>query len=178
MTRGGPVSRDIVLRLGRECSENALALVEEANLLHENGHSARAFALTVLAAEELGKAFVCVGVLAQAGEDPGDWEAFWKVIGGKSHEIKVLTALFLEQHLLEAAGLPLDSLARELSGLVPGELNDAKFKSLYVDLKDGEIATPSEIGDDEDAMRRSRSLRKSIVTWAVAMQVGSFETPQ
>lgn len=96
----------VVKRLGRACSDNALALVEETDLLEEHGYGARAFALTVLAAEELGKAFVCVGSLAHAGDDPGDWEIFWTVIGGKRHDVKVLTALFLEQRLLKAAGLP------------------------------------------------------------------------
>jgi HEPN superfamily AbiV-like protein len=47
--------RRLAKLLGRAAAENALHLVEEANLLDDNGHKARAFALTVLAAEEMGK---------------------------------------------------------------------------------------------------------------------------
>lgn len=56
------------------------------------------------------------------------------------------------------------------------ELNDAKFRSLYVDLENGKVATPAQIAGDDHAMQRAKTLRKSIVAWAVAMQVGSLSS--
>ncbi len=55
------IDRNLVARFGYAAAENAIELVEEADLLDENGHLARVFALTVLAAEELGKGDCCIG---------------------------------------------------------------------------------------------------------------------
>jgi AbiV family abortive infection protein len=176
--RLSPVAADVVATLGKACSDNALDLVEEANLLADNDHPARGFALTILAAEELGKAFVCVLMLANPSDDAADWSTFWQVIGGKQHETKVWTALYLEQHLLEATGVIPDELSQALAGLTAKPLNEAKFQALYVDLDDnGSISAPSDLGSDEASIQRARTLRRSIVPWAVAMQVGSFSKP-
>jgi AbiV family abortive infection protein len=58
---GAPIDPELmklVEQLSRAAADNSLQLVEEADVLDDNGHAARAFALTVLAAEELGKAFI------------------------------------------------------------------------------------------------------------------------
>jgi AbiV family abortive infection protein len=167
----------LVVKLGDEAANNALALVEEAELLDTNDHVARAFALTILATEELGKAFVCAGTAAHASHDPEAWEAFWTVIGGRQHEDKVFTALWLEKELLQGAGLPVDALAQAVGRLVPKDLNAAKFRALYVDLEDGRVAAPSEIAEDEDQRARAKTLRKSVTVWAIGILVGALQEP-
>jgi len=175
----GAVPADVVAALGRACCDNALALVEEANLLTDHDHAERGFALTILAAEELGKAFVCVLMLGNPSDEVSDWSSFWRVVGGRQHETKVWTALYLEQYLLEASGAIPDELSKAISGLSAKPLNEEKFRALYVDLEDdGTIATPASVGSDEGSIHRARTLRKSIVTWAIAMQVGSLSEPQ
>jgi hypothetical protein len=74
---GKRIDRSFLAKLGRAAADNAIALANEADLLDENGHRARAFALTVLAAEELGKAYTCA--MAEANvDDPKTWDSFWE----------------------------------------------------------------------------------------------------
>lgn len=167
------ILRNIAEQLGRAAADNALDLVEEADLLDENGHRARAFALTVLAAEELGKAFICTVTVAQAHED-SDWAPFDAMVRGhKKHETKLMGALFLIQKVFGLTGQPVDRLAQELNDLTAGDLNDAKMRALYVDIEAGAIATPARVAEHEGAQQRARSLRREIVGWAIAMGGGS-----
>jgi AbiV family abortive infection protein len=129
------VLRPLAAQLGRAAAENALELVEEADLLDENGHRARAFALTVLAAEELGKAFICTMTEAHA-QGPDGWQAFDMMVRGhRKHETKLLSALFLIQKVPGLAGEPVFKLAQELSDLTAGDLDAAKMRALYVDIE-------------------------------------------
>jgi len=168
-----PILRNLVEQLGRAAADNALELVEEANLLDEDGHAARAFALTVLAAEELGKAFICSMTVAHAHED-SDWGVFDAMVRGhRKHETKLLSALFLIQKAFGLTGQPVDQLAHELSDLVAGDLDDAKMRALYVDIEGGAVATPAMVANHEGAQQRARALRHEVVGWAIAMGGGS-----
>lgn len=171
-----PIDRELVAGLGLAAAGNAVELVEEADLLDENGHRARAFALTVLAAEELGKAFICTLTASHAHGDMSDWQPFAAMVAGPSrHNTKLLAALFLMQRLLELEGLPVDQLAHELDDLVAGDLDNAKMRALYVDIESGAIATPAMVADHKGAQQRAQSLRREIVGWAVAMGGGSSQ---
>lgn len=167
------IDRNLVARFGYAAAENAIELVEEADLLDENGHLARVFALTVLAAEELGKAFICTMTVSHANDDLS-WQPFAEMVAGRRrHQTKLLAALFLMQRLLELEGLPVDQLAHELDDLVAGDLDDAKMRALYVDIEAGAIATPARVAEHEGAQERARSLRREIVGWAIAMVGGA-----
>jgi AbiV family abortive infection protein len=164
------IPRDLIARMGHAAADNALELVDEANLLEEQGHSARAFALTVLAAEELGKAFICEITVAHAHEDLDDWQVFAAMVAGKKrHETKLLGALFLIQEVPGTDGQPVVQLARELRDLTANDLDAAKMSALYVDLEAGEVATPARVAEHRGAQQRARALRKEIVGWAIAL---------
>jgi AbiV family abortive infection protein len=144
--------RDLIARMGRAAATNALELVDEANVLEEHGHAARAFALTILAAEELGKAFICDITIAHARADRDDWQAFAAMVAGKNrHETKLLAALFLMRRVVGTTGRPVEQLASELNDLTAGDLNAAKMSALYVDVEDGEVVTPARVADHEGA---------------------------
>lgn len=163
------ILRNLAEQLGRAAAENALELVEEADLLEANGHAARAFALTVLAAEEFGKAVICRMTVAHAHED-SDWAPFDAMVRGhKRHEVKLLGALFLIQTIFGLTDQRVDRLAQELKDLNAGDLADAKMRALYVDIEAGAIATPARVAEHEGAQQRARSLRREIVGWAIAM---------
>jgi AbiV family abortive infection protein len=169
------ILRNLVEQLGHAAAGNALELVEEADLLDANGHRARAFALTVLAAEELGKALICTMTVAHAHEFE-DWTALVAMVRGhKKHEVKLLAALFLIQKVLGLTGEPVDRLAQELYDLVAGDLDDAKMRALYVDIEGGAVATPAKVADHEGAQRRARALRREVGIWAIVMGGGSGE---
>lgn len=180
------IERKLVARLGRAAADNALELAEEADLLDENGHSARAFALTVLAAEELGKAFICSMTeahtsddLSDATDDLGDWESFGAmVVGHRKHETKLLAALFLMQQVLELADQPPSKLAEELSDLVAGDLHLAKMRALYADIEGGDVVTPAVIAEHEGAQQRARALRREIVGWAIPLSLEPLENDE
>jgi AbiV family abortive infection protein len=125
------ILHELVDDFGRAAADNALQLVEEADLLEEHGHGARAFALTVFAAEELGKAFICTMSVSH-----DDWAVFDAMVrGSKKHQTKLLGALFLMKRAPKLAGEPGYDLAEELRDLVAGDLDTAKMRALYVDIE-------------------------------------------
>ena len=90
-------SLDFVADAFRACWKNAQDLVNEAKLLLDHGHKARALSLSVLALEELGKLF-CADGLLYARPDDHKAKAFAKSL--KSHAAK-LSALELLPLLLK-----------------------------------------------------------------------------
>ena len=80
----------------RACWGNANDLVDESKLLLDNGHTARAFSLSVLALEEIGKLCCADGLLFARAND-GKAQTFAKSL--KSHSTK-LSALNLLPLLL------------------------------------------------------------------------------
>jgi AbiV family abortive infection protein len=175
-----PALLKLVGKLSRAANDNALRLVEEADLLDRNGHKARAFALTVLAAEEMGKAFICMLTEAHAKE-PNDFQAFYEMVRGrKRHETKLLGALYVIQQVREIARQEagtVGQLAQELADLTAGDLDAAKMRALYVDIEAGEIATPALVASHEGAQERARALRREIVGWSVIMAANRADRP-
>jgi len=166
----------IAARLGVAACDNALALVEQADLLEDDENDliledegrARAVALTVLAAEELAKAWAA-SLLVQFGPEEGVWEEFKRIIRGR-HEAKIGSMLFLEQFLPRLSGKQLDGMGQELKGLLASDLYEKKNRALYVDLADdGSILGPKDIASDTDAQGKARTLRKSITAWGVIL---------
>ena len=88
MARTDPLSKRAAGEYGLAACTNVWALLDEADLLSEQGHHARAFTLSVLCAEELTKAWAAQ--LAQWwGDDPDFWPLFWKIAGGGQHADKI-----------------------------------------------------------------------------------------
>jgi len=154
-------------RLGLAAARNALALTEESDTLAEAGANARAFALSVHAGEEIGKAWACA--IAQTwGDEAEFWEVFWEVVEG--HHIRKLdSGLFLEHLPSLALGRPPSELAGAIRDLVSKDVYSQKIRALYVDWRDERVVGPEEIQSDPDAQRTAENLRKSVVGWGIVL---------
>jgi AbiV family abortive infection protein len=165
-----PIDPKVTMRLGIAAAANALAIVEEAGLLADEGHDARAFSLSVLAAEELAKAWAAV----VAGLFPEDAEVgaeFRQIVRGH-HRVKLDASLFLERNMPKLAGLEPDAMARELDNVLSEDIYAKKNAGMYVDLEGDEVRGPERIGPEEVAL--GKKLRKMVVAWGVILQ-GTLE---
>jgi hypothetical protein len=68
-SRNGRPSRELLVRLGQAACGNALAYLDDVRALVAAGRDVRAFALTVMASEEMAKAFWCWRVLQDPSEE-------------------------------------------------------------------------------------------------------------
>lgn len=141
---------------------NARELLADADLLLANGRCARAFALSVLAMEEAGKAAM---VLAKEFDGIGLPGARLR-----DHQDKILAAAAMQLVLL---GDPDDweATAQELAN---GRSHAMKMSGMYVDFEDGELKTPEQI-TCEMAREACESAGQLIHT--IVIQVGDL-TPQ
>ena len=164
-----PLDKVTAAEIGLAACRNSLALAEEATLLSENGHEARTFVLSALAGEELAKGWVAV--LAQRyGDELEFWDSFWGVLEGSDIE-KMRFTLFLEKTLPKLAGLERDEMARVFDDVFSEDLQSQKLRGTYVDYEDGQVRRPDEIASNEEAKDLARRLRKSIVAWAIILQM-------
>jgi AbiV family abortive infection protein len=159
-----PIDPAAAARLGRAAADNALELIDEANLLHEHGHAARSFALTVLAAEELAKAWGASVALVH--DEPRPW-AFDSVVKGH-HTAEIDTTLFLErlQSEMLKGQLP-TGLGGALRDLLFDDVHGKRKRATYVDLEDGNVKGPDLIAADAEAQEHARALRESASAWTV-----------
>jgi AbiV family abortive infection protein len=170
-----PQDLAIAAKIGAAASENALALVEESDLLEEHDHHARAFVSAVLAMEETGKAWAAHVLLQLAEEDEDDselWGAFWEI--ARHHESKINAALCLEQGLPAMAGLEPDEMAKALGTVASEDIYRKKLRGMYVDEEGGHVVEPEEMAADPEVRELTRKLTKAVTVWAVILQM-SFE---
>jgi AbiV family abortive infection protein len=165
--------------LGLAAAENVHELVAAADRLEDItdedldgtdsrvGYQSRAIALSVLAAEEVAKAFVCSLTLEHAGEDPDDWKAFWDIFGGRRHQVKIDALLWLEAQVLKQGD---SALAFDMAGESAAELFLLKNRATYVDIADGRVLSPRDVVDEE-SLARGRRIRKSATIWAVTLSL-------
>jgi AbiV family abortive infection protein len=133
---------------------------------------ARAFALTVFAAEEVAKAYAATLILTlHSDEDPSAWDGFWSVIQGH-HRDKIQAALSLEQVLPRLTGTRQDDLSQSLRDVVNEEVFQQRNRALYVDVADREVRTPDQFARDTGLTDLREALGKSMVTWAIILQGG------
>lgn len=156
-----------VERLGRAAADNVLALIVEADLLHEHGHTARSFVLTVLAAEELAKAWVAF-MAQQFEEDPDLWSTFDEVVKGH-HVDKLQSMLRIDMIASILTGQVPDDTAKAIRALEARDVYAMKNRAMYVDLIDGEPQGPDLIANDAEAQRQAALIRKSATVWAIAL---------
>ena len=161
-----PIEPKVVLQLGIAAARNALAIVEEANLLADERHDARAFSLSVLGAEELSKAWAAL-VASLFPDDPEIGPELRASLRGH-HKVKLDASLFLERGVPRLAGLEPDAMARELDGVLSEELYAKKNAGMYVDLVDDQVEGPERIGPEDVAL--GKRLRKMVVAWGVVLE--------
>ena len=131
---------------------NAENLYKEAKLLYKNKMYARAYLLSHLACEELGKIPIVVGVIGQLikGEEI-DWKKVYRRF--RSHKEKVIS----ENHHHYVFGIELDLLndsdVKWLEEQNQKSLSKVGMKnsSTYVDVENGNVLLPHEKISKEDA---------------------------
>lgn len=131
-----PLTDDQLNEVARLAGENAVGLIADARLLFDANRFPRAYALAVLALEELGKVELCGEVLA--GEL--DQQAFRRA--WVSHDPKLWRS-----HL--PATFFADTEDRIFA--YPGSDHATRLRGLYVDLPNGPDGAPSTPGSIESA---------------------------
>ncbi len=164
------IDPNVAMQLGIAAAANALAIVEEATLLADEGHDARALSLSVLAAEELSKAWAVL-VVGLFPNDPELGPEFRATLRGH-HRVKLDTSLFLERDFPKVVGIEPDAMARELDGVLGEDVYAMKNVGMYVDLEDDQVLGPERIGPEEVAL--GKKLRKMVVARGVILQ-GTLE---
>ncbi|MGC8903505.1 MAG: AbiV family abortive infection protein [Fervidobacterium sp.] len=106
------------------CIENAESLLNDAELLFNNGKFPRAFSLAVLSVEEMGKIPMLVRAACFEKDEKSRWSEFWK--GWRNHEFKFGRSLGPG-----VLGLTL-TLNKKLSDLIK-KCETLKLRGFYVD---------------------------------------------
>jgi AbiV family abortive infection protein len=162
-----PIDPKVVMGLGIAAAANALAIVEEATLLADAGHDARAFSLSVLAVEELAKAWIAnIGI--HYSDEEGVEPEVRKLLRGH-HTDKLDASLGLERIIPMLAGIERDAMARDLDGVLSEDLFAKKNAGMYVDLDGDEVLGPERLGPDDVAL--GKKLRKMVVAWGVILEL-------
>jgi AbiV family abortive infection protein len=108
------------------CLQNAVSLVEDADILLDRGRISRGVALLVAALEELGKVTMIIGTNRMSSQ--ADWSRFWKRF--YSHEQKTVNQF-----------LNADSFAGPIAELVL-YFHTQRENCIYVDLRNGQWEVP------------------------------------
>lgn len=129
---------------------NAADLLDEAELLLRNRRWARAYPLSVLAFEEMGKAWMTIVAMMMPDDIRSEWPLTELMA---THIDKLVAALFLGRFLSSAAvgEDPFGAVVAvsENVGTLAGEHNRAKQRGFYVDLAGGEVREPRTVSKAE-----------------------------
>lgn len=137
-------SRATAYRLAREALLNAASLLADAELLLANRRWPRAFALGVLALEEIGKMLLTGGA---ATTEALEAKEFWSDF--RHHTTKLGSARALLA-LLAADVSPATFTAIDQAMHEAADEHQRKMRGLYVDLADdGAIQRPEDVTEDE-----------------------------
>jgi AbiV family abortive infection protein len=139
------------VQFARELQGNALALLEEAQILFEHGRWARALALAVLAEEEAGKALLTIREQLP-GDDFGDLKA-------NRHEDK-LTAMALTELAFRG---DLRDFQERAGQIDTGTLHREKLAALYVDFGPSGLQSPRSVTPER--AEHSLSVAGEIIGW-------------
>jgi AbiV family abortive infection protein len=143
MARQIPPAEDL-LALFLAAVSNARGLLADADFLMDAGSAPRAHALAVFAAEELGKAKLCMIAFAVPGG--ADAKVFWDEF--YTHETKLLRELGVQDLLLqEGVASMMEAISR-----LPSEsqaTHKRRVRGLFVDYRDGAILLPDEVSEQE-----------------------------
>ena len=126
----------------RASLRNAEALIEEAKILADANHPARAVALAVLAYEELGKlpGYFAADDCAKEGRMKIWWDTF------RSHSRKIATHNQLALALI-VGQLDPETVERVISGKAAKWLHELKMAALYTDFRKDSFVCPLDMPD-------------------------------
>ena len=130
-------SEEMALSLIHALLANATELVGDARLLLGERRPPRAYALAVLAIEELGKTYPCL--LIMLGDPSLTARAFWA--GWRRRAEKIDSAWAYHTAFLAV----LEAIDFSRLGEVPVEMGSVKMRGFYVDLVDQGIQAPAAI---------------------------------
>lgn len=149
-SQNGQLSSGQLAQLARATLDNAQSLLEDARLLLDAGRWARAYALTILAAEEYGKFESCVIAGSYESDDHDSWKRFWKDFRDHKPKLTTWAGTFVDfvftlptmahEEWVGAWNNRSEMVLRGLRG---------KKAAFYVDYTDGEVTCPaSEFTED------------------------------
>lgn len=139
--------------------KNATELVEESQLLLDNGHRARAYFLAVAAVEEVGKAFIAFRAQGQNLKDPAVVARVRGLIN--DHPSKITSAFtgFLRE-------VPTEKNIETSMQLISA-LRYGREPSMYTDLSaDGSMSIPEAVVGDRQAADCLRLARNCVLSFA------------
>ena len=129
--------------------ENGDSLLEDAQILLDKGRPARAVALSLIAAEELGKIYLCLGGITGETDVPSATSREWR-----NHRDKLETAKALELAFVDHQP-NLDSA--KIKAEIDWQLR-MKMSALYVDHNNGRTMRPSDVeADPHGLIERGRA---------------------
>jgi AbiV family abortive infection protein len=137
--KGYPLDKTQIAAGMHLCYMNAKAMLDEVKLLQGNGHFARAFSLTILGLEELGKIPLIYNMILCQPDDMQAWDKCWKEL--QQHEVKIRVWTSYDKNVLRLLG---KSYQAELPADI--ELLANKFKQLgfYVSFFKGQFLSPED----------------------------------
>jgi len=148
-----PLSIDVIEEGRVKVVENARELIEDAELLMENGRAARAYCLAYLAYEELAKIPVLIEVLSKTLRGISiDWGSVGKNLFKHYRKFRMASAMSLLVELRRrhvGNGTTLKRIG-EMFNTMP-DYSHKKDYSLYAGVRDGKFVKPSEVISDECA---------------------------
>jgi AbiV family abortive infection protein len=144
-----PLSPVQLATVARKALDNAVALLDDGELLLRGGRAARASALAVLAAEEFGKVLMAFGALSLERDDSLGWNRFWRRF--RSHNPKYANAVMMMDPFVPAEDLA--DFLQSTDAFVSASLSQ-KMAGLYVDVEDdGTVTAPIEMVREDLAQR-------------------------
>lgn len=137
---------------------NAHDLLDDAQLLHDAGRYARAFALATMAAEEHGKIEFCLDqLLGNPPRTEREFRQAWTAHREKLENLVAFRAAFIDE-------LPL--LNREELEGQPGRVHSQRMSALYVDLHGDVVQVPAA---DQALSGRMISEVRASVDWVAPL---------
>ncbi len=146
---------DDLLTISRAAQANAEDLLGDAQLLADHERYSRAYALAILAWEEVSKAYLCLWAISSPQITP---EKFWTDF--RNHESKLADAHYLAEYLRpEAIGTAFEHYKKTIGG--SRSTQNQKERALYVDYRRGKVLVPSQIGQHA-ARNQIRGVKRAL----------------
>ena len=141
-------------------------LLQDGQLLSNQGSYSSAGGLAVAALEEVGKGFLLGAMLSIRGNDKGAWKSFWRAF--RAHEVKRFCAGWV------SAGFPdIRRLSGQVIAVDVGQLDVIRLSALYVDRYEGQW-----IAGILSAQEAAAILSSALLTWnrfSAYVGAGAFE---
>lgn len=151
--------------------DNAKNLVKEADLLFQNHCYARAYFLSQIAIEELGKTSMLIASVQYPNELKEFWKLFWKKF--RDHDYKIGKAEISRQN--HRLNLQITGDNDEIF-IQAGRENMEKMKSLYVDILDDKVIDPQEQISPKDTLSKMSEAKEKLEIFLERNNAGFYNT--